>query len=243
VVGPGWRRGRCGVARRRRCGRRGRAGYRWRGCAGWPWLVGRCGTELGGVLGEGDIADVVQRLDALRLVGRAPARRHRPVLLLPTPSGDRRWPPPLSPASMRKRQTGVESDALRPGRTHRRRDSVRGGGVRRAIRRPDLGWVRVGSRRRRACGPSPRSGWPRPSRSCRCWARKWPSSRPAGRRRHRRTSAATGPGVAPLWWTPCAEPSPRPPREIRLGSVGTRTRMVRRERGWERPAEDEACWP
>jgi hypothetical protein len=46
------------------CGRHGGARWRWRGCAGWPWPVGRCRYGLGGVLGEGDIADVVQRLDA-----------------------------------------------------------------------------------------------------------------------------------------------------------------------------------
>jgi hypothetical protein len=34
------------------------------GCAGWPWPGGRAGTDLGGVLGDGDIAEVVQRLDA-----------------------------------------------------------------------------------------------------------------------------------------------------------------------------------
>jgi hypothetical protein len=54
----------CGAARRRGCGRRVREGCRRRGCAGWPWLVGVAGADLESLLGEGWVADVLQRLDA-----------------------------------------------------------------------------------------------------------------------------------------------------------------------------------
>ena len=67
-------------------------------CAGWPWPGGGAGAGLGGVLGEGGVADVVQRLDppvATEVVGQ-PGRAGLGVGQAGDRVHDRGRPPPAA---------------------------------------------------------------------------------------------------------------------------------------------------